>query len=213
MTTCRSDCHPRHPAPVHDAVRIDPGSSLPQHLCLGTRSDVGNPCRPGIILTARQSAPTTSRHSHLPDRGALTPIAVWRAPAFMRLSQADRPRSIRRCALPPAVIATALSDRSCAGCRRPLQRSPFPPTSQVGDDADVRNVAPDRLVGRVGVPDGGPERGSRGGETGARAVRSADESRSSSSRTGARVPRLRLGTLTASRVPRLAVVSRRPSCK
>ena len=144
---------------------------------------------------------------------ALTPIAVWRAPAFMRLSQADRPRSIRRCALPPAVIATALSDRSCAGCRRPLQRSPFPPTSQVGNDADVRNVAPDRLVGRVGVPDGGPERGSRGGETGARAVRSADESRSSSSRTGARVPRLRLGTLAASRVPRLAVVSRRPSCK
>ena len=37
--------------------------------------------------------------------------------------------------------------------------------------------------------------------------------RSSSSRAGARVPRLRLGTLAASRVPRLAVVSRRPGCK
>ena len=37
--------------------------------------------------------------------------------------------------------------------------------------------------------------------------------RSSSSRTGARVPRLRLGTLAASRVPRLAVVSRQPGCK
>ena len=37
--------------------------------------------------------------------------------------------------------------------------------------------------------------------------------RSSSSRTGARVPRLRLGTLAASRVPRLAVVSRQPGLK
>ena len=52
------------------------------------------------------------------DRPQGAPIAVWRAPAFMRLSRADRPRSIRRCALPPGGNATALSDRSCAGCRR-----------------------------------------------------------------------------------------------
>ena len=29
----------------------------------------GNPCTPGITLTARDSPPTRSRHSHLPDRG------------------------------------------------------------------------------------------------------------------------------------------------
>ena len=43
---------------------------------------------------------------------------------------------VRGIVVPIPVIATALSDRSCAGCRRPLRRSPFPPTSQVGDDVE-----------------------------------------------------------------------------
>ena len=54
MMTCRSD---RHPAPIHDAVRTDPGSRFPQHLCLGTRSDVGILADRELPSTARESAP------------------------------------------------------------------------------------------------------------------------------------------------------------
>ena len=92
MTTCRSDRqHPPEwagrfslPATPPARARLPPSSArhsmtMPNPVRPATPlysspahpppPDVGNPCTPGITLTARDSPPTRSRHSHLPDCG------------------------------------------------------------------------------------------------------------------------------------------------
>ena len=98
MTTCRSNRQHRpewpgvppcrqHPPPVlgchHPAARhsmtmpnpVRPATPLYSSPAHPPPPDVGNPCTPGITLTARDSPPTSSRDSHLPERGRQQPLA------------------------------------------------------------------------------------------------------------------------------------------
>ena len=101
--------------------------------------DVGNPCRPGITLAARDSPPTRSRHSHLPDCGHQHLVAAARDTARGRQPRGEciPPASQATASLPPAVAPPRWRPRPPVHARcppvanvhrcAPRHRSPPPP--------------------------------------------------------------------------------------